>query len=273
MTALTATTATLSGARKRHDSDYGDVAEMFSEMAADSGDPGALRRHRERIFQRCLPLAEHIAHRYSRRGESHDDLVQVACVGLVNAVNRYDVQLGYDFLAFAVPTMMGEVRRYFRDSGWALSVPRRLKELHHRLGVTMSLLSQEWGRAPTPSELAAHLGIDRAEVVEALIAGDTYRATSIEAAAPGEAAGQVVLAERLGERDSALEGVENRESLRPLLAALPERERTIIAMRFFEFSTQTRIAERLGVSQMQVSRLLARALHTLRAGMDGTSAD
>ncbi|AFM17151.1 RNA polymerase, sigma 37 subunit, RpsB/SigB [Mycolicibacterium chubuense NBB4] len=252
----------------RHDSDYADVADMFRELAALEYDPAAFQEQRERIICRCLPLAEHIALRYSRRGEPHDDLVQIARVGLMNAVNRYDVWSGHDFLSFAVPTIMGEVRRYFRDSGWALAVPRRLKDLRQTVNAAAAELGQRTGRAPTATELAAHLGIDRDVVVETLIASGSYRPTSIDTQFRGQDSDAPALAERIGAPDAGLERVEYREALRPLLDALPERERVIITMRFFESLTQTQIAERLGISQMHVSRLLAKALATLRDGLD-----
>ena len=134
----------------------------------------AFRRQRDAIIERSLPLADHIARRYGGRGEPFDDLVQAARVGLVNAVNRFDVDNGADFLAFAVPTMMGEVRRHFRDYGWAIKVPRRVKELQPQLIRGRAELSQRLGRAPNASEIADHLGIDRAVVVDATIGGGNY---------------------------------------------------------------------------------------------------
>ncbi|RDH75115.1 SigB/SigF/SigG family RNA polymerase sigma factor [Mycolicibacterium moriokaense] len=250
-----------------HDSEYEDVAEMFRELAAQPEDSVSRRDQRDRIIERCLPLADHIARRFARRGEAFDDLVQVARIGLVNAVKRYDVYSGHAFLSFAVPTIMGEVRRYFRDSGWAVAVPRRLKDLHQRINGATAELAQRTGRAPTATELSRHLEVDRSEVLEALMAGGNYRTASIDAARPSGDGEAPTLAESIGEIDAGLEHVENMESLRPLLAALPDRERAVIAMRFFESLTQTQIAARLDISQMQVSRLLARSLAALRDGM------
>jgi RNA polymerase sigma-B factor len=157
---------------------------------------------------------------------------------------------------------MGEVRRHFRDNSWSVKVPRRLKELHLRLGAATADLSQRLGRAPTPSELAAELEMDRDEVVEGLIAGSSYNTMSIDGGSGTEEA--PAIADTLGDVDTNLDRIENREALRPLLEALPERERTVLILRFFESMTQTQIAERVGISQMHVSRLLAKSLARLR---------
>jgi RNA polymerase sigma-B factor len=238
---------------------------MFRELAKLEAESPEFRRHRDRIVERCLPLADHIARRFDGRGEARDDLVQVARVGLVNAVIRYDVDTGSDFVSFAVPTIMGEVRRHFRDNSWSLKVPRRLKELHLRLGAATSELSQKLGRAPTASELAAELEMDRQEVVEGLVAGSSYNTLSIDSGGGDEKAPAIV--DTLGDLDLSLVQIENREALRPLLAALPERERTVLLLRFSESLTQTQIAERVGISQMHVSRLLAKSLARLRDQM------
>lgn len=235
---------------------------MFRELAKYDVDSPDFRKRRDRIVQRCLPLADHIARRFDGRGEARDDLVQVARLGLVNAVIRYDVDTGSDFVSFAVPTIMGEVRRYFRDNSWSVKVPRRLKELHLRLGAATSELSQRLGRAPTASELAAELEMNRDEVIEGLVAGSSYTTLSIDSGGGGEDA--PAIADTLGGVDVSLDQIENREALRPLLAALPERDRTVLMLRFFEGLTQTQIAERVGVSQMHVSRLLAKSLARLR---------
>lgn len=244
-------------------SEYADVLEMFRELRELPDGSAQYARQRERIVQRCLPLADHIARRFEGRGEARDDLVQVARVGLVNAVNRFDVDAGSDFASYAVPTIMGEVRRHFRDNGWSVKVPRRLKELHLRLGAATAELSQRLGHAPTPTELAAELGMDREEVVEGLIAGSSYNTLSIDSGGSGDDEAPAI-ADTLGSSDDALDQIENREALRPLLATLPERERTVLILRFFESMTQSQIAERVGISQMHVSRLLAKSLARLR---------
>lgn len=237
---------------------------MFRELAKFEADSPEFRKQRDRIVQRCLPLADHIARRFEGRGESRDDLAQVARVGLVNAVVRFDVDTGSDFVSFAVPTIMGEVRRHFRDNSWSVKVPRRLKEVHLRLGAATAELSQRLGRAPTPSELARELEMDRAEVVEGLVAGSSYNTLSIDSGSATGDDDERSIADTLGDVDTGIERIENREALRPLLNALPERERTVLVLRFFESMTQTQIAERVGISQMHVSRLLAKSLARLR---------
>ena len=238
---------------------------MFRELATLDGDSSDFQRHRDKIVERCLPLADHIARRFEGRGEPRDDLVQVARVGLVNAVARFDVETGSDFVSFAVPTIMGEVRRHFRDNSWSVKVPRRLKELHLRLGAATADLSQRLGRAPTATELAHELDMDRAEVIEGLVAGSSYNTLSIDSG--GGSGGDEearAIADTLGDVDFGLERIENREALRPLWEGLPERERTVLVLRFFDSMTQTQIAERVGISQMHVSRLLAKSLARLR---------
>ncbi|MBU8818096.1 RNA polymerase sigma factor SigF [Mycolicibacterium goodii] len=244
-------------------SEYADVLDMFRELAGTTEGSPAYVRQREKIVERCLPLADHIARRFDGRGEPREDLVQVARVGLVNAVNRFDVEAGSDFVSFAVPTIMGEVRRHFRDNSWSVKVPRRLKELHLRLGAATAELSQRLGRAPTASELAQELDMDREEVVEGLIAGSSYNTLSIDSGGGGDEEAPAIV-DTLGDLDMGLDQIDNRESLRPLLASLPERERTVLVLRFFESMTQTQIAERVGISQMHVSRLLAKSLARLR---------
>ncbi|BBX97955.1 RNA polymerase sigma factor SigF [Mycobacterium lacus] len=245
--------------------EYADVPEMFRELMTLAADSPEFHRHRDKIVERCLPLADHIARRFEGRGEPRDDLVQVARVGLVNAVVRFDVETGSDFVSFAVPTIMGEVRRHFRDNSWSVKVPRRLKELHLRLGTATADLSQRLGRAPTASELADELGMDRTEVVEGLVAGSSYNTLSIDSGGGGADDDDArAIADTLGDVDAGLERIEDRESLRPLLDALPERQRMVLVLRFFESMTQTQIAERVGISQMHVSRLLAKSLAWLR---------
>jgi RNA polymerase sigma-B factor len=236
---------------------------MFRELQGLKEGSPQFTRQRDSIVERCLPLADHIARRFDGRGEPRDDLVQVARVGLVNAVIRFDVDAGSDFVSFAVPTIMGEVRRHFRDNSWSVKVPRRLKELHLRLGAATAEMSQRLGRAPTPSELAAELEMDREEIVEGLVAGSSYNTLSIDGAGGGTEEAPAI-ADTLGDVDLNLDQIENRESLRPLLASLPERERQVLLLRFFESMTQTQIAERVGISQMHVSRLLAKSLARLR---------
>jgi RNA polymerase sigma-B factor len=252
----------VAGSSKSRD-DFADVTDMFRELSQLDEQSPAFHRQRDLIIRRTLPLADNVARRFRDRGESHDDLVQVARLGLVKAVNRFDVSSGSIFIAFAVPTVMGEVRRYFRDHGWALKVPRRLKELNAELNSARAVLSQRLNRAPTATELAAYLEIDRTEVVEALIAANAYSTRSAELPI-GSEGDQYTISDKFGELDPNLEKVLDAQAVRPLLDALPERERMILTLRFFESMTQTEIAERLGISQMHVSRLLARALGAMR---------
>ena len=245
-------------------SEYSHVTDMFRRLKSLDEESAAFRRQREVIFEQSLPIADHIARRFSNRGEPLDDLVQVARVGLVNAVNRFDVDNGADFLSFAVPTVMGEVRRHFRDHGWAVKVPRRLKDLQKQLVRARGELSQRLHRAPTVFEIADHLGIDRELVVEAIIAGENYSTLSTDVQV-GQGDGHRPLGETLGGLDPNLDAVIDVESVRPHIAALPDRLRTVLTLRFFENLTQTQIAERIGCSQMHVSRLLAQALRTLRS--------
>lgn len=247
--------------------DYADVPDLFRLLHAMAAESHEFACQRETIVKRCLPLADHIAFRYHRKGENLDDLVQIARVGLMHAVNRYNPDAGTSFLSYAVPTMLGEIRRHFRDNGWAMHVPRRLKDLHVQITRVTPRLTQSLGRAPTASDLAEELGADRQEVVECLVAGDAYSVRSIDSPIAGADDSTRSLADTIGEVDSEMEHITDRESLRPLLAALPERERTVISMRFFAGMTQTQIAERIGVSQMQVSRILAKTLQQLRDGM------
>ncbi len=252
--------------RPRTNGAYDDVVDMFRELSALDPESVAYRRLREAIVERCLPLADHIARRFRGRGEAHEDLVQVARVGLLNAVNRFDVDAANDFLAFAVPTMMGEVRRYFRDHGWSLKVPRRLKELNVRMNSAKSELTHQLNRAPTPSELAEYLGMDRAEIVEGLVAANAYstRSTEQETMLNGDGDGLTLL-DTIGGPDENIQRVIDIQTVQPLLATLPARDRLVLQLRFFDNRTQSQIAEQIGVSQMHVSRLLSRALATLRA--------
>jgi RNA polymerase sigma-B factor len=240
-----------------------EAAALFVEMA--SLPEGSPRRQiiRDQLVTMHLPLVRHLARRFNNRGEPLEDLVQVATVGLINSVDRFDSERGADFLSYAVPTVVGEIKRHFRDHGWAVRVPRRLKELHLSLTAATAELSQRNGRAPNASELADHLKLSREEVLEGLEAANAYRSSSLDDPVRGD--GEMPsLAETLGDEDAALEHVEFRESLQPLLAQVPPRERKILILRFFGNMTQSQIAERMGISQMHVSRLLSQTLAKLR---------
>ncbi|NUS94474.1 MAG: RNA polymerase sigma factor SigF [Nocardia sp.] len=221
---------------------------------------------REQIVHRCLPLAEHIARRFAGRGESFDDLLQIARLGLVQAVDRFDRSRGSSFLSFAIPTIMGEVRRHFRDHTWAVRVPRGTKELHLRIGPATETLYQRLGRMPTAREIATELDADLTDVTRALIAGNAHTSNSLDAGADDQdddTSPPAVLA-RLGGEDPCYRLLEDAMTLRPLIAELPQRERQILVWRYFANMTQVQIAERLDISQMQVSRILAKTLRTLR---------
>jgi RNA polymerase sigma-B factor len=246
--------------------EYEHLAPVFVELAATEETDSRRAELRELLVTGHLPLAEHIATRFSHRGVPREDLVQVATVGLINAVDRFEPDRGSDFLSFAVPTIMGEVRRHFRDASWSMRVPRRLKELNLSITAASGELAQTLGRAPTPSEIAFKLGLSQEDVYEGLEAGNAYHSVSLDEALSADSDSDP-LADTLGEEDAALEGVENHESLRPLIEELPERERQILTLRFFHNLTQTQIAERVGISQMHVSRLLARTLERLRQGL------
>ncbi|GAB3297312.1 RNA polymerase sigma factor SigF [Parasphingorhabdus pacifica] len=245
---------------------YDELAPLFAELAEMGAQDARYEELRDKLVTEHLPVAEHIARRFSHRGESQEDLVQVATLGLINAVDRFDPERGVDFLSYAVPTIMGEVRRHFRDTGWAVRMPRRLQELHLSVSSAIARLSQELGRAPTPSEIAANLGTSKADVYRGLEAGNAYRSTSLDELLTDT--DEIPLGDAIGENDSELAEVENRETIRPLLAELDERERRILTMRFFRSMTQTQIAEQVGISQMHVSRLLARTLAWLRERME-----
>ena len=247
-------------------SEYADVTDHVSP----SGDArretrSSARRERDAIIQRCLPLADHIARRFRNRGEPLEDLVQVARVGLMNAVNRFNVDNGAEFIAFAVPTIMGEVRRHFRDHGWSVKVPRRLKDLNSQLKRCREELSHQLGRAPTASEIAAALGIDREEVVQGQIASSAYTTLSSDAPMGAVTTTTDVRSRTQSEISTPIwTRCSTSRRFARCLAALPEREQTVLRLRFFENMTQTQIAARLGISQMHVSRLLARSLDALR---------
>jgi RNA polymerase sigma-B factor len=221
---------------------------------------------RDQLVRMHLPLVEYLARRFRNRGEPLDDLVQVATIGLIKSVDRFDPERGVEFSTYATPTIVGEIKRHFRDKGWAIRVPRRLQELKLSLTKATSELSQSLGRSPTVAEIAAHLQMTEEEVLEGLESANAYSAVSLDAPDSGDDESPAV-ADTLGVQDESLEGVEYRESLKPLLEKLPPREKRILLLRFFGNMTQSQIATELGISQMHVSRLLARTLAQLRRGL------
>jgi RNA polymerase sigma-B factor len=222
------------------------------------------RRLRDELVEEHAPLAQFLAGRFANRGEPRDDLVQVALVGLFKAVERFDPGRGLQFSTFATPTILGELKRHFRDRGWAVRVPRRVQELHLQLGRIVSALGQEEGRSPTPAEVAERAGVSEEAVLEAMEAGSLYRLVSLDGSVtPDDEGGELMAC--LGADDSGFQRIEHRSEIAELLDVLPERERRIVELRFFDSLTQSEIAERVGVSQMHVSRLLTRSLERLRA--------
>jgi len=222
------------------------------------------RHLRNRIIEGNLGLAESLARRYGGRGERSEDLSQVAMLGLLKAVERFEPERGLAFSSFAAPTIEGELKRHFRDKRWAVRMPRRLQELSLEVNQSLGTLAQRLGRSPTLGELADDTGLSEETVLEALEAGRAAVATSLDAPGSSEESGRRSPAEQLGERDHEMERLEQRLALTSLLETLPERERTIVALRFFDGLTQAEIAGRFGISQMQVSRLLSRSLERLR---------
>jgi RNA polymerase sigma-B factor len=234
--------------------------ELFDQLVALDPGHADWAVLRERLVGLHLGLAYSEANRFARRGEPEDDLTQVALVGLLKAIDRYDPSRGTEFSTFATPTIRGEIRRYFRDSSWALHVPRGLRELAVAIPPVVEQLSAELQRSPRPSEIAVRLGVPTERLVEALEAADSYSTVPLEVPVSDGRS----LAETMGAADAGFERVREREALRPLLQALPERERTILRLRFFEEMSQSQIAAQVGLSQMHVSRLLARTLASLR---------
>ena len=246
--------------------DRARARDLFAELATlEEGSPRRARV-RDELVEMHLPLVEYLARRFRNRGEPLDDLVQVATIGLIKSVDRFDLERGVEFSTYATPTIVGEIKRHFRDKGWAIRVPRRLQELKLSLTKATSELSQRNGRSPTVGELAAHLGLSEEEVLEGLESANAYSAVLLDAPDGGDEDAPAV-ADSLGIMDDALEGVEYRESLKPLLERLPAREKKILMLRFFGNMTQSQIAEEIGISQMHVSRLLARTLAQLREGL------
>jgi RNA polymerase sigma-B factor len=245
-----------------HD-DAPDTADSFRRLAGLP--PGPERDTlRGRIVEAWLPMADRLAGRFRSRGESFDDLRQVAALGLVKAVDRYDPARGNAFESYAVPTITGEIKRHFRDHMWTLHVPRRVQDLRNRVRFAAQDLAQTIpGRRPTVAEIAEHASMSEEDVLVGLEALESFTALSLDAELPGSEDGYS-LADALGSSDPALDTVVDRESVKPRLAALPERERAILYMRFFGDMTQSRIAEQLGISQMHVSRLISRCCGRLR---------
>ncbi|MEU6663194.1 RNA polymerase sigma factor SigF [Streptomyces sp. NPDC046821] len=249
--------------QRTHDPrDRSGARAMFIELRTLENDSPEYADLRNQLVRMHLPLVEHLARRFRNRGEPLDDLTQVATIGLIKSVDRFDPERGVEFSTYATPTVVGEIKRHFRDKGWAVRVPRRLQELRLALTTATAELSQLHGRSPTVHELAEKLAISEEEVLEGLESANAYSTLSLDV--PDTDDESPAVADTLGAEDEALEGVEYRESLKPLLEDLPPREKRILLLRFFGNMTQSQIAQEVGISQMHVSRLLARTLAQLR---------
>lgn len=241
-------------------------ASLFRELGHGSTSPARREEVRDLLVRLHLRLVEHLARRFLNRGEPYDDLLQVGTIGLIKAVDRFDLDRGVEFSTYATPTIVGEIKRHFRDKGWAIRVPRRLQELRLSISAATSELTQSLGRSPTISELARSVGVTEEEVLEGLESANAYSTLSLDATDSTEDNALSML-DSLGEDDEALANVENRESIKPLLEQLGPREKHILALRFFRGMTQSQIATEIGVSQMHVSRLLNKTLEQLRESL------
>ncbi|MEU6469312.1 RNA polymerase sigma factor SigF [Streptomyces massasporeus] len=221
---------------------------------------------RNTLVELNLALVKFAASRFRSRSEPMEDIIQVGTIGLIKAIDRFELSRGVEFPTFAMPTIVGEIKRFFRDTSWSVRVPRRLQELRLDLAKAGDELAQKLDRAPTVAELAERLGISNDEVVEGMAASNAYTASSLDAQ-PEEDDSEGALADRIGYEDHGLEGIEYVESLKPLIAELPPRDRKILSLRFVAGMTQSEIGEELGISQMHVSRLLSRTLVRLRKGL------
>lgn len=247
-----------------------ETRRRSAELFAVHHDPEATQAERDAardsLVHLHLPLVEHCARRFRNRGEPFEDLVQVGTIGLIKSVDRFDTERGVEFSTYATPTILGEIKRYFRDKGWAIRVPRRLQELRMQIGATSAELTQSLGRSPTPRELAEAIGCTVEEIVEGIESSNAYATLSLDASDDSED-GAASMLDAIGVEDEGLEHVEIRESIKPLLEQLAPREKKILLLRFFKNMTQSQIAEEIGVSQMHVSRLLNRTLEELRSSL------
>jgi RNA polymerase sigma-B factor len=243
-----------------------DPLNLFQRWQ-EHGDPDA----RDELVERFMPLARSLARRYGRSSEPFEDLLQVASLGLLKALDRFDPERGHAFPSFAVPTILGEMRRYFRDSGWAVHMPRGLQEQALRVRDAQERLTNEHGHAPTVGQLAEYLELDTEDILDTLQALQAYETLSLDAPPPSVEGEAMTYGDALGRTDERYELIELDATVTAALAHLPARERLILHLRFVEDLTQTEIAAQVGVSQMQVSRLLRDSLDRLRALADGAT--
>ena len=247
--------------------DKEEVRELFRRYQEASSDESRAAV-RERLVEQYIGLVEFLARRFRNRGEPLEDLVQVGTIGLLKAIDRFDLSREVEFSTYATPTVVGELKRHFRDKGWAVRVPRRLQELHLELSKVVNRLGQELGRAPTVPEIAKATGVSEETVLEGLEIAQAYNFASLDAPVDSDDAGSASFAEQLGGEDEQLENLEYRASLAPAMAELPEREQRILYLRFYKGMTQSEIADKLNISQMHVSRLLNRTLARLREALE-----
>jgi RNA polymerase sigma-B factor len=224
------------------------------------------RAARDRLVEEMLPLVRSLAGRYAGRGEQVEDLVQVGAIGLIKAIDRFDLERGVELTTYAVPTIVGEIRRHFRDKAWALHVPRRLKELNLKVGRLLDELTSDLGRSPTIAELAAAAEVEQEDIIDALESRHAYSARPLSTPTDDEGDGDLM--DTLGGEETAYAHLEDSSLVRSGLEALDERERRIVELRFFQGLTQSQIAAEIGISQMHVSRLLRRALETMRGRLE-----
>lgn len=260
---------TVTGARERPT--RGISLALFAEMGEESTSEQRRRECRDELVRLHLPLVDHCARRFTNRGEPFDDLVQVGTIGLIKSVDRFDTERGVEFSTYATPTIIGEIKRYFRDKGWAIRVPRRLQELRMSISSVTGDLSQQLGRSPTTGEIAERIGVTVEEVLEGIESANAYSTLSLDAGDNDDEGGGNSMLDSLGMDDEGLAHVEIRESIKPLIEQLPPREKRILLLRFFRGMTQSQIAAEIGVSQMHVSRLLTRTLEQLRTSLSQVS--
>ncbi|GIF63993.1 hypothetical protein Ais01nite_20280 [Asanoa ishikariensis] len=271
---MTTTTVVLRGTISDRVTDAGytsTATELLTALTTMPLDHPGRARARERAIEAWLPLARHLSRRYTGRGEPTDDLLQTASLGLIKAIDRFEPERGIDFPGFAIPTIVGELKRHFRDRTWSVRVPRRLQELRMAIATANATLMHTMGRSPTVTDIAAHLGVSEDDVLDGLEGARAYRAASLSTPV-GDYDGVMELGDLIGGVDPDFEVVENRLALGPALRRLNQRERRVLTLRFYGNLTQTQIAEQVGISQMHVSRLIARALATLRRNLDDRDA-
>lgn len=240
------------------------TAELFKELHEKDN-----RDARDELIRMYMNLVEYLARQFRNRGESYEDLVQVGMIGLIKAIDRFDPGRAVEFTTYATPTIVGEIKRHFRDKGWAVRIPRRLQELNLKLNENVNMLTQKFERSPTIQELADHLGVTTEEVIEAMETGQAYSFVSLDGVSGGDDddEGSVSLLDYVGQEDRGFEKLNRQFSLQPAYRKLDDREKQILHYRFYKGLTQTEIAKKMGISQMHVSRLLRRALSILRSNI------